>query len=771
MKNLNSLFTAILCLAFVSVYAQPEAGMPSEPGKCYAKCFIADQYETVTEQVLVKEASTKVAIAPATYETVTEQVLAKEAGNTLSVNPATFETVTEQVLAQEAGKKVSISPASFETVSEQVIKRIDAPGVAVVPASFETVSEQVLVKDAYTELRIVPAKFETVSEQVLVQDAYTQLKVVPATYENVTEQVLVKEGFTTISEAPVVTDLTGLLKMANSGSNTYTTSNGKTRTYTPAEIAAIKALEGSGASLTADQYGNVYATMTEQVLAQEAYSTLSTSPATYETVTEQVLVKEAGTRIEKQPAGYETVTETIQTSPATTKWVKKKADKNCLSADPNDCLVWCLVEVPAQYKTVTKQVRKSCAAGWTSSGEDCIRTIEVPAEYTTRTYQKLSSAAASNRSEVPAKYTTRTYKKLIVPAGTVSNTVPAQYTTRTYTKVANPATTTAVEVPAQYTTRSFQKLLSPATTEVIEIPAKYETRTFRKLTSDAATQEIACGKSSIVEGINFRSGSAELLSSSNAAIARLEAELKNNPSITARLVGHTDSDGSEASNLSLSTARAKAVYDALVNAGIAASRLSYDGKGESSPIASNATAAGKRQNRRTEFITFGDNAGGSDCTTYENRTYQKLANDAAVMTDDIAAKYETRSYKTLANDASVSSTEVPAKYETRSFQTLASAASTTSSEIPAQYNTVTKRNLVKAGGFTEWREVVCESDITPALYRRVQAALNERGYNVGTVDGVIGAATKAALVKFQRDNNLPIGQLDYETLNALGVQK
>lgn len=38
--------------------------------------------------------------------------------------------------------------------------------------------------------------------------------------------------------------------------------------------------------------------------------------------------------------------------PGSTKWVKKKADRNCLSADPNDCLVWCLVEIPTKYRIV-----------------------------------------------------------------------------------------------------------------------------------------------------------------------------------------------------------------------------------------------------------------------------------------------------------------------------------------------------------------------------------------------------------------------------------
>ena len=44
--------------------------------------------------------------------------------------------------------------------------------------------------------------------------------------------------------------------------------------------------------------------------------------------------------------------EVIEIAPATSKWVKKKADRNCLSPDPNDCLVWCLVKKPAQSITI-----------------------------------------------------------------------------------------------------------------------------------------------------------------------------------------------------------------------------------------------------------------------------------------------------------------------------------------------------------------------------------------------------------------------------------
>lgn len=41
----------------------------------------------------------------------------------------------------------------------------------------------------------------------------------------------------------------------------------------------------------------------------------------------------------------------VQVVPATTNWVKKKSNKNCQSADPEDCMIWCLIEVPAQFET------------------------------------------------------------------------------------------------------------------------------------------------------------------------------------------------------------------------------------------------------------------------------------------------------------------------------------------------------------------------------------------------------------------------------------
>ena len=78
------------------------------------------------------------------------------------------------------------------------------------------------------------------------------------------------------------------------------------------------------------------------------------------------------------------------------------------------------------------------------------------------------------------------------------------------------------------------------------------------------------------------------------------AILKEYPTAKFALEGHTDSDGKDALNLSLSQSRAAAVRTYLVDNGIAADRLTSEGFGETKPVASNKTKAGKAQNRRVE---------------------------------------------------------------------------------------------------------------------------------------------------------------------------
>jgi outer membrane protein OmpA-like peptidoglycan-associated protein len=104
-------------------------------------------------------------------------------------------------------------------------------------------------------------------------------------------------------------------------------------------------------------------------------------------------------------------------------------------------------------------------------------------------------------------------------------------------------------------------------------------------------------------GIYFDSGKDVVKPESYGSIKEIAAVLNENPSVKINVVGHTDSDGDDAMNLDLSKRRAANVKKALVNDfGIAADRISTDGKGESQPLAPNSSPEGKSKNRRVEFI-------------------------------------------------------------------------------------------------------------------------------------------------------------------------
>ena len=106
--------------------------------------------------------------------------------------------------------------------------------------------------------------------------------------------------------------------------------------------------------------------------------------------------------------------------------------------------------------------------------------------------------------------------------------------------------------------------------------------------------------------ILFESGSARLAEESMAAIDELAGYLNSCPEVTVHVEGHTDADGDDALNLAISVSRAEAVVEALIDRGVGYQRLYAVGYGESLPIADNATAAGKRANRRIAFTILAE---------------------------------------------------------------------------------------------------------------------------------------------------------------------
>lgn len=111
------------------------------------------------------------------------------------------------------------------------------------------------------------------------------------------------------------------------------------------------------------------------------------------------------------------------------------------------------------------------------------------------------------------------------------------------------------------------------------------------------------------DNLTFEFGKSIIKPTSYPSLDNLADVLIKKPNWKLLIVGHTDDKGSDAVNLKLSKARAKAVADYLISKGVKSEMISHDGKGEANPIADNTTEAGREQNRRVEFtITKPDNS-------------------------------------------------------------------------------------------------------------------------------------------------------------------
>ena len=109
-------------------------------------------------------------------------------------------------------------------------------------------------------------------------------------------------------------------------------------------------------------------------------------------------------------------------------------------------------------------------------------------------------------------------------------------------------------------------------------------------------------------GILFRFNSTDILPAGRDNLQQLAKSLENYPNSDILIVGHTDSVGTDAYNQDLSQRRAQAASAYLQSLGVPASRLQTQGRGETEPIESNDTDAGRARNRRVEVAIYASEA-------------------------------------------------------------------------------------------------------------------------------------------------------------------
>jgi putative peptidoglycan binding protein len=154
---------------------------------------------------------------------------------------------------------------------------------------------------------------------------------------------------------------------------------------------------------------------------------------------------------------------------------------------------------------------------------------------------------------------------------------------------------------------------------------------------------------------------------------------------------------------------------------------------------------------------------------YRTVTKKVLKSPATTQWVEEPAVFKTVKKKVMIQEPTTEVVEIPAKFKTIKVTRMVTPAQERRVEIPAEYQTVTKKVLDNEAHM-EWREILCQTNMTPDRISKIQMALNEKGFDSGPVDGAVGPRTMKAVNSFQRANNLVVSKyLTVNTVKALGV--
>jgi len=198
---------------------------PAKPGECYIRTQLPAQFEIVKQKVMVKPASTEVAIVPAVYTQVVEKVKVAEGYTRFNVIEASFDLVDVKVQVQPAGAKLVEVPPEYKEIEEEVIvkpaqqvwKRGDglrselAGGdtsalmcLVTIPAETMTVKRLVEVKPARTDEVETPPEYMTVKQRVVLKPASVEEEWVPPVFEDRLVRILLDPPQRKVTEVAAV---------------------------------------------------------------------------------------------------------------------------------------------------------------------------------------------------------------------------------------------------------------------------------------------------------------------------------------------------------------------------------------------------------------------------------------------------------------------------------------------------------------------------------------------------------------------------------------
>lgn len=135
---------------------------------------------------------------------------------------------------------------------------------------------------------------------------------------------------------------------------------------------------------------------------------------------------------------------------------------------------------------------------------------------------------------------------------------------------------------------------------------------------------------------------------------------------------------------------------------------------------------------------------------------------------DVPAKHRVLAGASVEVPAMVTTVRQDAVVETVDVARLAADARELRTPVPAETVRLTRRTTLNEAG-VEWRPVLCRTNVTPDVVRRIQLALDDAGHSPNGIDGLFGPGTRRALEDYQSERGPPTGGLTLETVESLGV--
>ena len=345
----------------------------AKPGECFAKVIVPAQYDTKTEEVMVKPESEQIEIKAAIFDTAEKSIVAKEGFTKIKVIPAKLREEFEEVEISKAsttwvtGLKKGI-PASPALLAGAKTNGIDITSAAVgscyqeyyVAAKYEKTEKDVLVKEESEEIKVAAAQFEEAEETVVVTQASKKKVYKAAEYEVVEEKVEIEpaKAVWKKGDGPIT-------KIDNS----------------------------TGEIMCLIQVPAKYKVIKKTVLKTPSSIDLVAVPEETKAIKISKLVSDATVDKVKIPAEYKKVTLTNRVSDAAFTWRATGTEGEGTYTGNQICLK----EVPAKFAKIKKLVIDTAATVEEEKVEPVAKLIKV---------SNVATPAEEIRTKVPAEFAT-----------------------------------------------------------------------------------------------------------------------------------------------------------------------------------------------------------------------------------------------------------------------------------------------------------------------------------------------------------------------------